>query len=78
MIPSGRINYNYLHFALEVFFFRVYSDKFEYICVTCVTCIYTADERLNRRKGSRSYTCICNQAVAKNLKKFRLERDLNP
>ena len=34
---------------------------------TFVTCICTADERLNRRKGSRSY--IRNQTVAKNLKK---------
>ena len=37
----------------------------EYECVTCVTCICTVDERLNRRKDARSY--ICNQTVAKNL-----------
>ena len=29
-------------------------NEYEYICVTCVTCICTADERLNKRKGSCS------------------------
>ena len=37
------------------------------ICLTCVKCICTADERINGRKGSCSY--ILNQTVAKNLKK---------
>ena len=36
-----------------------WMNEYEYICVTCVTCICTVDGRLNRRKGSRSY--ICNQ-----------------
>ena len=38
-----------------------------YIRNTCVKCICTADERLDRRKGSRSYMYICNQTVVKNL-----------
>ena len=39
------------------------------------TCVGTADERIY---GKDSCSYPCNQTVAKNLKNFRLERDLNP
>ena len=35
------------------------------LCVTCVTCICTADERLNRRKDCRSYLLVSRSNALK-------------